>query len=103
LGHGAVRVVPRQGHAPEPPRSIPAILEWSKAHPGRFTYPQPPDFLGSTFLKQALFELVDDPARLAKPAVEAEFTAATAPLWAYLDELHPALWRSGKTFPSTGP
>jgi putative thiamine transport system substrate-binding protein len=40
---------------------------------------------------------------LAKPVVEAEFTAATAPLWAYLDELHPALWRSGKTFPSTGP
>jgi putative thiamine transport system substrate-binding protein len=88
---------------PEPPRSIPAILAWSKAHPGRFTYPQPPNFLGSTFLKQALFELAGDTGRLAKPVVEAEFTAATAPLWAYLDELHPALWRSGKTFPSTGP
>ena len=88
---------------PEPPRSIPAILAWSKAHPGRFTYPQPPNFLGSTFLKQALFELAGDTGRLAEPVVEAEFVAATAPLWAYLDELHPALWRSGKTFPSTGP
>jgi putative thiamine transport system substrate-binding protein len=88
---------------PEPPRSIPAILAWAKAHPGRFTYPQPPNFLGSTFLKQALFELTGDTGRLAKPVVEAEFAAATAPLWAYLDELHPALWRSGKTFPSTGP
>jgi ABC-type uncharacterized transport system YnjBCD substrate-binding protein len=53
---------------PEPPRSIPAILAWSKAHPGRFTYPQPPNFLGSTFLKQALFELAGDTGRLAKPS-----------------------------------
>lgn len=88
---------------PEPPRSVPALLDWAKAHPGRFTYPQPPNFLGSTFLKQALYELVADPARLMKPVVEAEFAAATAPLWSYLDQLHPALWRGGRTFPSTGP
>lgn len=88
---------------PDPPRSVPAILAWAKANPGRFTYPQPPNFLGSTFLKQALYELTPDPARLATPVAEAEFAAATAPLWAYLDELHPALWRAGKIFPSTGP
>jgi putative thiamine transport system substrate-binding protein len=34
-----------------PPRSIPALLDWATAHPGRFTYPAPPDFVGSTFLK----------------------------------------------------
>ena len=88
---------------PDPPRSIPALLDWAKANPGRFTYPQPPDFHGSTFLKQALFELVDDPEVLQRPAGEAEFATAAAPLWDYLDELHPALWRSGKVFPSSGP
>jgi putative thiamine transport system substrate-binding protein len=88
---------------PDPPRSIPALLDWAKANPGRFTYPQPPDFLGSTFLKQALLELTDDPAVLQKPAGEGDFAPATAPLWGYLDELHPVLWRSGKVFPSSGP
>ena len=40
-----------------PPRSIPALGEWLRDNPGRFAYPQPPDFLGTTFLKQALLEL----------------------------------------------
>src|SRR3546814_6420077 len=30
----------------ETPGSIPALLDWAQAHPGRFTYPAPPDFLG---------------------------------------------------------
>jgi len=82
-----------------PPRSMAALLAWAAAHPGRFTYPAPPDFTGTTFLKQALYELRDDPARLAKPVAEADFAAATAPLWAYLDKLNPLLWRHGRQFP----
>jgi putative thiamine transport system substrate-binding protein len=88
---------------PEPPLSIPALLDWAKDNPGRFTYPQPPDFLGSTFLKQALLALIDHPALLQRPVVETDVERATAPLWKYLDELHPVLWRSGKVFPSSGP
>ena len=88
---------------PDPPRSIPAILAWARAHPGRFTYPQPPDYLGLTFLKQALYELTADPARLQRPVEEADFAAVTAPLWHYLDQLQPLLWRDGRVFPGTGP
>jgi putative thiamine transport system substrate-binding protein len=87
----------------ETPGSIPDLLAWAKAHPGRFTYPAPPDFLGSTFLKQALYALVADPDRLLAPASEAEVAAATAPLWDYLDRLHPGLWRQGRVFPGSGP
>lgn len=87
----------------ETPASIPAFLAWAKAHPGRFTYPAPPDFIGSTFLKQALIELTPDAELLQKPAPgEAAFVTATAPLWTYLEALHPALWRGGKVFPATG-
>ena len=88
----------------ETPGSIPAFLDWAKANPGRFTYPAPPDFIGSTFLKQVLIELTPDRAVLQKPAPEAgdAFEAATAPLWPYLEALHPHLWRGGKTFPATG-
>jgi len=89
--------------AEEPPRSIAALLAWAEANPGQFTYPRIPDFTGSTFLKQALIALAEDTAPLYAPAEESDFAAVTAPLWDYLDALHPHLWRSGRQFPATGP
>jgi putative thiamine transport system substrate-binding protein len=88
--------------APEPPRSMPALLEWAAANPGRFAFPQPPDFVGTTFLKQALHELTPDPAVLLAPADQADYAAATAPLWAFLDALTPNLWRAGRAWPPNG-
>ncbi|NDW00283.1 ABC transporter substrate-binding protein [Yangia sp. PrR002] len=84
---------------PEPPRSMAALADWAAENPGRFTYPQPPDFLGSTFLKQALIELTPDPEVLSTPVTEADYEAATAPLWDWLDALTPNLWRQGKAYP----
>lgn len=86
-----------------PPQSIAGLLEWAKDNPGRFSYPRIPDFTGSTFLKQALIELTGQDDALYAPVVEAEFAEITAPLWDYLDELHPHLWRSGRSFPESGP
>ncbi len=85
----------------DPPASMSAMLDYLSDNPGRFTYPLPPDFLGTTFLKQALIELADDREPLLKPVEEADFAAVTAPLWAFLDELHPLLWRQGQTFPTS--
>lgn len=87
---------------PDPPRSMPALLAWAEANPGRFAFPAPPDFLGSTFLKQALAELAPDPAVLSAPATGAAYDAATAPLWDFLDRLTPLLWRAGRAYPPTG-
>ena len=86
-----------------PLRSMREILAWAEAHPGRFTYPQPPDFLGTTFLKQALVDLTADPAVLSEPVSDATYDTVTAPLWAYLDQLTPLLWREGRAYPQTGP
>jgi putative thiamine transport system substrate-binding protein len=86
-----------------PPRSIPAMLAWARQNPGRTTHPRIRNFLGSTFLKQALYELVDDPKILLAPATDAEFARATAPLWRWYDELRPLMWRKGEQFPETGP
>jgi putative thiamine transport system substrate-binding protein len=82
------------------PRSAKALLDWVEAHPGRFAYPDPANFLGATFLKQVLIELTPDPARLQRPADDADFDAVTAPLFAYLDALEPALWRQGRAYPA---
>lgn len=89
--------------AGETPRSIAAVLPWAKQHRGRFTYVRPPQFLGTTFLKQALLELASDRQALYAPVDQSDFAAVTAPLWAYLDALHPHLWRSGRAFPDSGP
>ncbi|MGF1527401.1 MAG: ABC transporter substrate-binding protein [Candidatus Competibacterales bacterium] len=83
----------------EPPTNLGDLKAWAAANPGRFTYPEPPDFLGSTFLKQALYGLLDDPSRLTAPVDQATFATLTEPLWAYLDDLHPHLWRRGLAFP----
>ncbi|UWQ03580.1 ABC transporter substrate-binding protein (plasmid) [Aliiroseovarius crassostreae] len=78
------------------------ILEWAKTHPGRFTYPQPPDFLGTTFLKQMLVDLIKDPALLSQPVSDETYADVTEPLWAYLEELTPVLWREGRAYPPNG-
>jgi putative thiamine transport system substrate-binding protein len=85
------------------PKSAKKLLAWAKQNPGRFTYPQPPDFTGSSFLKQALSELVADRSALLKPVDEASFEATVSPLFSYLDELNPLLWRGGKAFPQNYP
>ena len=87
----------------DPPRSVPDLLRWAKEHPGRLTHPSVRNFLGSTFLKQALHELAPDPAVLQRPATDEGFAAVTAPLWAWYDALRPVLWRQGRQFPENGP
>lgn len=115
---------------PQPPRTPAALLAWARAHPGRFTYPQPPDFLGTTFLKQLLLNLATDRAPLYQPVAETNapskpvapreirlganpaiympkpdptFATVTVPLWEYLDQLHPTMWRQARVFPANGP
>ena len=86
-----------------PPQTLVALVDWVKANPGRFTYPQPPDYLGTTFLKQALYGVTADPAVLQSPVDEASYAGVTAPLWAMLDEMHPFLWRKAAAFPANEP
>jgi putative thiamine transport system substrate-binding protein len=86
------------------PEGMRELAAWAKAHPGRLSYPAPPDFLGTTFLKQALIEVTEDPDLLQEPVQsDAQFERVTEPLWTYLDGLHPHLWRQGRDFPKSGP
>jgi putative thiamine transport system substrate-binding protein len=102
-GMAKINFVYDSARVAQTPSSIPEFLDWAAAHPGRFTYPAPPDFIGSTFLKQVLIELTPDAGVLQEPVPDGPgFREATAPLWAYLEALHPRLWRGGKLFPATG-
>ena len=83
------------------PTSAAELLAWARANPGRFTYPKPPQFHGSSFLKQIWLELTPDPTPLYQEASDADFARLTAPLWGWLDQLHPVLWRKGQLFPTS--
>ncbi|WP_430466097.1 ABC transporter substrate-binding protein [Tabrizicola sp.] len=88
---------------PTPPKTLAALADWIKANPGRFTYPQPPDYLGVTFLKQVLYGTLADPAVMQAPLDIATYEATVAPLWAFLDDIHPSLWRQAQAFPENEP
>ncbi len=84
------------------PDSIPGLLNWARSRPGRVTYPHVTDFLGSTFLLQVLIELAEDATVLSRAVEdEAQFGRVTKPLWNFLEELHPHLWRKGRSFPAS--
>ena len=83
-----------------PPESMKELLDFARSNPGRFTYPAIPEFHGTTFIKQALIELIDDPDVLNRPVAESDFEAVTRPLWQFLDQLQPYLWRKGTTYPA---
>jgi putative thiamine transport system substrate-binding protein len=46
--------------------------------------------------------LTDQPQRLQQP-VGKDFDTVTQPLWAWLDEAHRDMWRSGRIFPRSSP
>jgi putative thiamine transport system substrate-binding protein len=83
------------------PGSIPAMLDWARENPGRLTHPNARNFLGATFLKQALHALVPDTSVLYEEATDATYAEATAPLWEWYDAIRPHFWRGGSEFPGS--
>jgi len=66
-----------------PPRDFDALLAHAKAHRGRFTYPAPPDFTGSAFVRQVIADKGEDAG------------------FAYLNELKPLMYRGGRSLPKS--
>ena len=85
----------------EPPKSMEGLVAFAAANPGRVSYPAPPDFHGTTFVKQALLETIDDQGLLQMSAIKDIFVGESGPMFALLDRLHPHLWREGKQFPQS--
>ncbi len=86
---------------PEPPRDMASLLDWIRANPGRFTYPAPPDFTGSAFLRHVFIHAAGGPDTLLGPFDQARFDETAAKTWAILNEIEPFLWREGATYPTT--
>lgn len=68
---------------PDPPTTLDDLLAFARANPGRITYPAPPDFTGSAFVRQVVDVLGED------EGID------------WLAELEPLLWREGRTHPAS--
>lgn len=100
-GSAQLTFIARREQTPQPPQTPQELLSFATAHPGTVTYPRPPDFTATAFLEQLLLTLTQQPDALKQPPDQATFANVTAPLWAYLDKLHPQLWRRGSDFPAS--
>jgi putative spermidine/putrescine transport system substrate-binding protein len=66
-----------------PPADLDALLAYARRHPGRFTYPAPPDFTGSAFVRQVAAAKGEDAG------------------FAFLRALKPLMYRGGRSFPKS--
>lgn len=89
--------------SPKKTKTIPTtaqeFLEYAKKNPGKISYVKPPQFHGTTFLKQVLLDLSPDLKVFQKDCAGVDLAQLSLPLWNYLNQLHPFLWRKGQTFP----
>lgn len=86
---------------PEAPASAEELLEFCKKYPGKVTYPALPDFTGSAFVRNIIYELCGWEQFQDMEADYDTVKAAIEPALDYLRELNPYLWNEGKTFPES--
>lgn len=85
----------------EPPTTIGNLIEWVKENPGRFTYPAPPDFSGSVFVRHVFYHAAGGVEKLLIDFDQALFDEVATKTWQILNDMEPSLWRAGKTYPQS--
>lgn len=83
----------------EPPTSYDALAAWIKANPGRFTYPAPPNHVGSAFVRMLFYWAAGGAEQFVGPFDQALYDATAPKVWDYLNALEPFLWRGGQSYP----
>ena len=86
---------------PDLPASAEELMEFCKANPGKVTYPALPDFTGSAFVRNIVYELCGWEQFQTMEADYDTVRAAIEPALEYLRALNPYLWNEGKTFPDS--
>jgi putative spermidine/putrescine transport system substrate-binding protein len=85
----------------DPPRSLSELFAWARENPGRFTYPAPPDFNGSAFVRHVFYHAAGGYEQFQGPFDQELFDQVASRAWEMLNEIEPFLWREGETYPET--
>lgn len=83
------------------PTNYEALLELAINNPGKITYPAPPDFIGSAFIRNIIYDIVGYEAFLTVEPEKESVKTLIQPALDYLVALKPYLWREGTTYPAT--
>lgn len=86
---------------PEKPANTDELLEYCKKYKGKVTYPALPDFTGSAFVRNIIYDICGWEQFQDMEADKETVKAAIEPALEYLRELNPYLWNEGKTFPES--
>lgn len=86
---------------PETPANTQEFFEYVKKYKGQVTYPALPDFTGSAFVRNVIYDISGYEQFMDMPADKEIVRKAVAPAMEYLRSLNPYLWNEGKTFPAT--
>ncbi len=82
------------------PKTLDELKTWTAENPGKFTYPAPPEFTGSAFVRNVIMQSTEGQALVSGDLTEEEIATATAPAMSYLNDIKSNLWREGTTYPS---
>ncbi len=83
----------------DPPHSFSGLAQWITAHPGRFTYPAPPDFTGSVFVREMLYNTSGGYENVPLRYSQKSYDTLTPALYKKLNSLKSSLWKNGATYP----
>ena len=84
----------------DPFYDIESFKNFLVSNKGRFTYPKIPNFHGTTFLKQIMYELGhQDIMKEEYDDLNQSHKNAIQDLISFLNEYHPYMWSEGKRFP----
>ena len=86
---------------PNLPASAEELLVFCQATPGKVTYPALPDFTGSAFVRNLIYEICGWEQFQTMAADYDTVKEAIEPALEYLRQLNPYLWNEGKTFPDS--
>lgn len=85
----------------ETPKNAEELLAYAKKYPGKVTYPAPPDFTGSAFVRNIIYDIVGYDKIASIGNDKAKLKETIQPAMDYLKELSPYLWKEGKTYPAS--
>lgn len=86
---------------PDLPKNTDELMQFVQANPGKVTYPALPDFTGSVFVRNIIYDICGYEQFLDMEPDKETVRAAIEPALEYLRQLNPYLWNEGKTFPES--
>ncbi|HYF84632.1 MAG TPA: ABC transporter substrate-binding protein [Clostridia bacterium] len=99
-GRAQLVLVYDSGKVKNPPKNLNELVEFVKQNPGKFTYPAPPDFTGSAFVRNIMY-MTTGGYQQYMSIDDKEIKGSLQPAWDFLNSVKPYLWREGNTYPST--